>query len=93
MIVGGPHLVSSTFSPNMKVALLLCLSLAVIILGRKEPYYIPYNYYDLWMVVGCNSSGQLYFNPTPDSRRVFIWKPYNASIIPTIFYENYPKIL
>ena len=65
----------------------------MIILGRKEPYYIPYNYYDLWMVVGRNSSGQLYFNPTPDSRRIFIWKPYNASIIPTIFYENYPEIL
>ena len=92
-IVGWPHSVYSTFSLSMKVILLLCLSLAVIILGRKEPYYIPYNYYDLWMVVGRNSSGQLYFNPTSDSRRVFIWKPYNASIIPTIFYEDYPKIL
>ena len=88
-----PHSVYPSRSLSMKAILLLCLSFTVIILGRKEPYHIPYNYYDLWMVVGRNSSGQLYFNPTPNSRRVFIWKPYNASIAPTLFFENYPEIL
>ena len=76
----------------MKVTL-LCLSLFVIALGKEEPYYVPYNYYDLWTVVGRNSSGQLYFNPTADSRRVFIWKPHNASIPPSLFFEDYPKVL
>ena len=76
----------------MKV-LLLCLSLFVIVLGEKKPYYIPYDYYDFWTIVGRNSSGQLYFNPTPDSRRVFIWKPYNASVPPSLFFENHPKVL
>ena len=74
----------------MKITLLY-LSLLAIILGEKKPYYVPYNYDDLWMVVGRNSSGQLYFNPTPDSRRVFIWKPYNASTPPSLFFEDYPK--
>ena len=82
----------STFSLTMKVTL-LCLSLLVIALGKEEPYYVPYDYYDLWTVVGRNSSGQLYFNPTPDSRRVFIWKPYNASIPPSLFFEDYLKVL
>ena len=62
-------------------------------LGDQEPYYIPHDYYDFWMVVGRNSSGQLYFNPASKSRRVFIWKPYNASIAPTLFFEDHPEIL
>ena len=52
----------------MKVSFILCLSIVVIILGKKEPYIIPYNYYDLWMVVGQNSSGQRYFDTTPNAR-------------------------
>ena len=82
----------SLFALTLKVTL-LCLFLFAIILCEQEPYYVPYNYNDLWMVVGRNSSGQLYFNSTPDSRRVFIWKPYNASIPPSLFFEDYPKIL
>ena len=93
LLAEWPHSVYPTRSPSMKATLLFCLSLTLIILGKEKPYYFPYNYYDLWMVVGRNSSGQLYFNPTPDSRCVFVWKPYNASIIPTIFFEDYPKIL
>ena len=88
-----PHSVYPSLSLSMKAIPLLYLFNAVIILGDQEPYYIPYDYYDFWMVVGRNSSGQLYFNPTPNSRRVFIWKPYNASIAPTLFFENHPEIL
>ena len=77
----------------MKIILLLHLTLTTLVYGEKEPYYVPYNYYDLWMVVGSNASGQLYFNPTPDSRRIFIWRPYNVSIPPTLFFEDYPTIL
>ena len=76
----------------MKISL-LWLSVITIILGEKQPIYIPYDYYDLWLVVGSNSTGRLFFNPIPDSRRIFIWKPYNASIPPTLFFEDYPEIL
>ena len=82
------HSVYPSLSLSMKAIPLLCLFIAVIILGDQEPYYIPHDYYDFWMVVDRNSSGQLYFNPTPNSRRVFIWKPYNASIAPTLFFED-----
>ena len=88
-----PHSVYPSLLLSMKATLLLSLFIAVITLGKKEPYYIPYDYYDFWMIVGRNSSGQLYFNPTPNSKRVFIWKPYNASIAPTLFFENHPEIL
>ena len=77
----------------MKVSLTICLTIVLAVSGKKTPYIIPYNYYDLWMVVGQNSSGQLFFDTTPNTRRVFIWKPYNASIVPTIFLEKYPKII
>ena len=52
-----------------------------------------HNYYDLWMVIGQNSSGQLFFDTDLNSCRIFIWKPYNASIAPTLFFEKYPEIL
>ena len=88
-----PHSVYPSLSSSMIVVHFLCLFIAVIILGDQEPYYIPHDYYDFWMVVGRNSSGQLYFNPASKSRRVFIWKPYNASIPPTLFFEDHPEIL
>ena len=88
-----PHSVYPSLSSSMKVVHFLCLFIAVIILGDQEPYYIPHDYYDFWMVVGRNSSGQLYFNPASKSRRVFIWKPYNASIAPTLFFEDHPEVL
>ena len=40
-----PHSVYPSLSLSMKANLLLCLFIAVITLGRKEPYYIPYDYY------------------------------------------------
>ena len=88
-----PHSVYPSLSSSMTVVHFLCLFIAVIILGDQEPYFIPHDYYDFWMVVGRNSSGQLYFNPASKSRRVFIWKPYNASIAPTLFFEDHPEIL
>ena len=78
----------------MNVVLITCLTLSITVFGGDQiPYKIPYNYYDTWMVVGQNSSGQLFFDPDPYSRRIFIWKPYNASIVPSIFFEDYPEIL
>ena len=91
-LIGWPHSVYFLLSFNMKV-LLLCFSFFVIVLSEEKPYYIPSDYYDLWTVIGRNSSGQLYFNPTSDSRRVFIWKPNNGSVPPSLFFENHPKIL
>ena len=93
MIEERPHSVYPSLSSSMTAIPFLCLFIAVITLGDQEPYYIPHNYYDFWMVVGRNSSGQLYFNPASNSRRVFIWKPYNASIAPTLFFEDHPEIL
>ena len=93
MIEERPHSVYPSLSSSMTAIPFLCLFIAVITLGDQEPYYIPHDYYDFWMVVGRNSSGQLYFNPASNSRRVFIWKPYNASIAPTLFFEDHPEIL
>ena len=78
---------------SMKVVLTLCLTLPIIVSDDQIPYKIPYNYYNIWMVVGQNSSGQLFFDPDPYSRRIFVWKPYNASILPSLFFEDYPKII
>ena len=88
-----PQSVQSTLFLSMKVSLIICLTLILTVSGEKTPYIIPYNYYDLWMVGGQNSSGQLFFDTTPNARRVFIWKPYNASIVPTLFFEKYPEII
>ena len=79
----------------MNVCLVLCLISLITIFGKEQvPYKIPYNYYDLWVVVGRNSSGQLFFDTDLLSRRIFIWKPYNDSILPSIFLdEEPPKIL
>ena len=79
----------------MNVCLVLCLISLTTIFGKEQvPYKIPYNYYDLWVVVGRNSSGQLFFDTDLSSRRIFIWKPYNDSILPSIFLdEEPPKIL
>ena len=91
-LTGWPHSVYLLLSFNMKV-LILCLYFFTPVLSEEKPYYIPSDYYDLWTVIGRNSSGQLYFNPTPDSRRVFIWKPHNGSLPPTLFFEDHPQIL
>ena len=77
----------------MNVGLIICLTLLTTISGEEIPYKIPYNYYDIWMGVGQNSSGQLFFDTDLYSRRIFIWKPYNASIAPSLFFEEYPKII
>ena len=61
--------------------------------SEKTPYYVPYNYHDLWMVVARNSSGQLFFDTTPNARRVFIWKPYDGSDFPKLFFKKAPKII
>ena len=45
------------------------------------------------MVVRENSKGQLFFDTDLSSRRIFVWKPYNDSILPSIFFEEYPKII
>ena len=77
----------------MNVRFVLCLISLTIIFGKKQvPYKIPYNYCDLWLVVGKNSSGQLFFDTDLSSRRIFIWKQYNDSILPSIFFEEYPEI-
>ena len=91
-LTGWPHSVYLLLSFNMKV-LILCLFFFTTVFSEEKPYYIPSDYYDLWTVIGRNSSGQLYFNPTPDSRRVFIWKPHNGSLPPSLFFEDHPKIL
>ena len=44
------------------------------------------------MVVAQNSSGQLFFDITPLAPRIFVWKPYNASVLPSIFHDRPPKI-
>ena len=93
MIEERPHSVYPSLSSSMTAISFLCLFIAVITLGDQEPYYIPHDYYDFWMIVGRNSSGQLYFDPASNSRRVFIWKPYNASIAPTPFFEDHLEIL
>ena len=94
-ILGWPHPVQSPLLLSMNVSLTICLALILIAPAdnKKIPYIIPYNYYDLWMVVAQNSSGQHFFDITPNARRVFVWKPYNASDIPMIFFEKYPKII
>ena len=92
-IYGWPHSVPFTLFLSMNVGLIICLTLSTTISGETIPYKIPYNYYDIWMVVGQNSSGQLFFDTDLYSRRIFIWKPYNASIAPSLFFEEYPKIL
>ena len=92
-VIGRPHSVFFTLSFSMNVGLIICLTLITTIFGKKIPYKIPYNYYDLWMVVGQNSSGQLFFDTDLHSRCIFIWKPYKASILPSIFLEEYPKII
>ena len=68
---------------------------SIPIFGKgSAAYKIPYNYHDLWVVVGRNSSGQLFFDTDLLSRKVFIWKPYNDSVLPTIFLdEEPPKVL
>ena len=92
---GWPHPVQFSLFLSMNVSLTICLTLILIAPAdsKKTPYIIPYNYYDLWMVVAQNSSGQLFFDTTPNARRVFIWKPYNASDYPKLFFEKYPKII
>ena len=77
-ISDGPQSVQSTLFHSMKVSLVICLTIVSIVFSEKEPYIIPYNYDEFWMVVGQNSSGQLFFDTTPNARRIFIWKPYNA---------------
>ena len=92
-IYGWPHSVPFMLFLSMNVGLIICLTLLTTISGEDIPYKIPYNYYDIWMVVGQNSSGQLFFDTDLYSRRIFIWKPYNASIAPSLFFEEYPKII
>ena len=91
-IFGWPHPVQSPLFPSMKVSLTICLTLILIAPADSEkiPYIIPYNYYDLWMVVAQNSSGRLFFDTTPNARRVFIWKLYNASDYLKLFFEKSP---
>ena len=40
------------------------------------------------MVVAQNSSGQLFFDITPSAPRIFVWKPYNDSVLPSIFHDR-----
>ena len=90
-----PHPVPFPLFLSNNVSLTICLTLILIAPTDSEetPYYVPYNYYDLWMVVAQNSSGQLFFDTTPNARRVFIWKPYNGSDFPKLFFEKAPKII
>ena len=85
--------VQFTLFSRMNVYSVLCLISLSIIFGEDRPYYILSDYYDFWVVVRKNSSGQLYFSPDLSSRRIFAWKPYNASIPPTFFFEEYPEIV
>ena len=88
---GWPHPVLSPLFRRMNVSLINCpiLFLIAAIASQK----IPHNYYDKWMVVAQNSSGQLIFNITPLAPRIFVWKPYDDSVLPSIFYERPPKII
>ena len=71
------------------------VSASLPIFGKgSAPYKIPYNYQDIWTVVARNSSGQLFFNTDLRSRKIFIWKPNDDSILPSIFLdEEPPKVL
>ena len=101
--LGWPHPVCSSFSSNMEARLVLTLFLIVLteskhvypskVFRNNAPYYIPSDYYAVWKVVARNSSGELYSDTTPNTRRVFIWKPFNGSLVPQIFFEKFPIIV
>ena len=67
--IGWPHPVRSPLFHRMNVSLItrLLLLLNTDISSQK----IPHNYYDKWMVVAQNFSGQLFFDITPLAPRIF----------------------
>ena len=62
----------------------LIISLILLLIAAIASQEIPHNYYDKWMVVAQNSSGQLFFDVTPLAPRIFIWKPYNVWSPPVV---------
>ena len=65
----------------------------LFILSPLTSQRVPYTTFNKWMVVASNSSGQLFFDPSPLAPRVFVWKTYNASVKPWFFYDRPPKIV
>ena len=45
------------------------------------------------MVIAHNSSGQLFFGITPSAPRIFVWKPYNDSVLLSIFHDRPPYVV
>ena len=93
--VEWPHSVCLSSFLSMKVSLCLYLTLSLLTLTEsgKTTYYIPYNYYEVWSVIGQNSSGQLFSDLTPNAQPAFIWKSYNASDIPRLYFDEHPGIV
>ena len=89
---GWPHPVNSPLFSRMKVRFIICILLIpyyIIIAAQK----IPYNYFEKWMIVAQYSSGQLFFDITPGAPQSFVWKPYNDTVLPSIFHDRPPHVV
>ena len=88
---GWPHPVRSPLFPRMNVSLIIRLILFLIAAIASQT--IPHNYYNKWMVVAQNSSGQLFFDITPLASRIFVWTPHKDSVLPSLFCDQPPKVI
>ena len=89
-----PHSVRFPLSSRMNVSYIIIILFFIffaLLVGQRIPS--PSTVFSNWMVIGSNSSGNLYWRSGDHTPHIFVWKPNNETIRPTFYYGTPPTIV